>query len=94
MPYEALARYSVSREVPRSVLKSEKLLGTLDATPKVPRHTRKSDCFPKGNLFVNTTFHEKNLKKYCTSRNQNSMKIALGSKFYNVEVKRFPLDSE
>ena len=36
---EALARYSVSREVPRSVLKSEKLLGTLDATPKVPRHT-------------------------------------------------------
>ena len=33
---EALARYSVSREVPRSVLKSEKLLGTLDATPKVP----------------------------------------------------------
>ena len=37
--YEALARYSVSREVLRSVLKSEKLLGTLDATPKVPRHT-------------------------------------------------------
>ena len=36
---EALARYSVSREVPRSLLKSEKLLGTLDATPKVPRHT-------------------------------------------------------
>ena len=36
---EALARYSVSREVPRSVLKSEKLLRTLDATPKVPRHT-------------------------------------------------------
>ena len=36
---EALARYSVSREVPLSVLKSEKLLGTLDATPKVPRHT-------------------------------------------------------
>ena len=36
---EALARYSVSRDVPRSVLKSEKLLGTLDATPKVPQHT-------------------------------------------------------
>ena len=36
---EALSRYSVSREVPRSLLKSEKLLGTLDATPKVPRHT-------------------------------------------------------
>ena len=36
---EAGTRYSVSREVPRSVLKSEKLLGTLDATPKVPRHT-------------------------------------------------------
>ena len=34
---EALARYSVSREVPRSVLKSEKLLETLDATPIVPR---------------------------------------------------------
>ena len=33
---EALAHYSVSREVPRSLLKSEKLLGTLDATPKVP----------------------------------------------------------
>ena len=33
---EALARNSVSREVPRSVLKSEKLLGTLDATPKFP----------------------------------------------------------
>ena len=36
---EALFRYSISREVPRSLLKSEKLLGTLDATPKVPRHT-------------------------------------------------------
>ena len=36
MKDEALARYSVSREVPRSVLKSEKLLGTLDATPKFP----------------------------------------------------------
>ena len=32
---EALACYSISREVPRSVLMSEKLLGTLDATPKV-----------------------------------------------------------
>ena len=38
LPSMALARYSVSREVPRSLLKSEKLLGTLDATPKVSRH--------------------------------------------------------
>ena len=36
---EALARYSVSSEVPRSVLKCEMLLFTLDVTPKVPRHT-------------------------------------------------------
>ena len=36
---EALARYSVSREVSHSVLKFETLLGTLDVTPKVPRHT-------------------------------------------------------
>ena len=35
---EALARYSVSREVPRSVLTFETVLGTLDATPKVPQH--------------------------------------------------------
>ena len=34
--YEALARYSVSREVPCSVLKWETVLGSLDATPKVP----------------------------------------------------------
>ena len=34
---EALARYSISREVPRSILKCETVLGTLDATPK---------CFP------------------------------------------------
>ena len=33
---EALARYSDSREVPRSILKFEMLLGTLDATPKFP----------------------------------------------------------
>ena len=33
---EALARYSVSREVPCSVLKWETVLGSLDATPKVP----------------------------------------------------------
>ena len=36
---ETRARYSVSREVPRPVLKCETLLGTLDATPNVPRHT-------------------------------------------------------
>ena len=36
---EALARYSVSIEVPRSALKFETVLGTLDAIPKVPRHT-------------------------------------------------------
>ena len=34
--YEALARYSFSREFPRSVLKCEMVLGTLDATSKVP----------------------------------------------------------
>ena len=33
---EALARYSVSREVPCSILKWETVLGSLDATPKVP----------------------------------------------------------
>ena len=33
---EALAHYSVSREDPGSVLKCETVLGTLDATPKVP----------------------------------------------------------
>ena len=33
---EALARYSVSREVPCSVLKWEMVLGSLDETPKVP----------------------------------------------------------
>ena len=33
---EALARYSVSREVPSSVLKWETVLGSLDATSKVP----------------------------------------------------------
>ena len=36
---EALARYSVSREVPHSVLKCETVLGTLDVIPKVPLHT-------------------------------------------------------
>ena len=36
---EALDRYSVSSEVPRSILKCEMLLFTLDVTPKVPRHT-------------------------------------------------------
>ena len=30
------ARYSVSIEVPRSILKYKTVLGTLDATPKVP----------------------------------------------------------
>ena len=29
----------VSREVPRSILKFEMLLGTLDATPNVPQYT-------------------------------------------------------
>ena len=33
---EALGRYSVSREVPRSILKYRTVLGTLDATPKFP----------------------------------------------------------
>ena len=33
---EALARDGVSREVPCSVLKWETVLGSLDATPKVP----------------------------------------------------------
>ena len=33
---EALARYSVSREVPCSLLMWEAVLGSLDATPKVP----------------------------------------------------------
>ena len=37
----ARARYSVSREVPRPVLKCETLLGTLDATPNVPRQCMK-----------------------------------------------------
>ena len=36
---EALSCYSVSSEVPRSVLKVEMVLGTLDATQKVPQHT-------------------------------------------------------
>ena len=34
---EALARYSVSKDVPGSVLKCETVLGTLDATRKVTR---------------------------------------------------------
>ena len=34
--YEAPISYSVSREVPCSVLKCETVLGTLDATPKFP----------------------------------------------------------
>ena len=36
--YEALSRYTVSRVVPRSILKCETVLGTLDATAKVPLH--------------------------------------------------------
>ena len=36
---EALAHYCVSREVPGSILKCETVLGTLDATPKVPLYT-------------------------------------------------------
>ena len=36
---EALARSSISREVPRSVLKCKMIFGTLNATPKVPRRT-------------------------------------------------------
>ena len=36
---ETLSGYSVSREVPRSVFKVETVLGTLDVTQKVPRHT-------------------------------------------------------
>ena len=36
---ETLAHYSVSRVVPRSVLKLKTVLGTLAATPKVPQHT-------------------------------------------------------
>ena len=35
---EALARYSFSRKVPRSVLKCKTILDTLDVTPKVPRN--------------------------------------------------------
>ena len=38
-PDEALAHYSVSREVPRSVLKYQTVPGTLDVTPKIPRQT-------------------------------------------------------
>ena len=34
---EALSRYSISREVPRSVLKVERVLETLDVTIKVPK---------------------------------------------------------
>ena len=33
---EALARYSFSRNVPRSILKCETVLGTLDAAQKFP----------------------------------------------------------
>ena len=33
---EALSRYNVSREVPHSVLKFERVLCTLDVTPKFP----------------------------------------------------------
>ena len=36
---EALAPYSISREVSHSVLKCKTVLGTLDATPKVPLYT-------------------------------------------------------
>ena len=32
-------RYSVSKEVLRSILKCDTVLGTFDATPKVPQHT-------------------------------------------------------
>ena len=45
---EALARYSVSKDVPGSVLKCETVLGTLDATPKVPRHTRPTQGEARG----------------------------------------------
>ena len=38
-PRFCIPRYSVSREVPRSILKYKTVLGTLDATPKVPWHT-------------------------------------------------------
>lgn len=41
----------------------------------------------RGFVFVNTTFHEQNLKKYYVTRNKNNMKIIMGSKFYNVEVR-------
>ena len=36
---EALAPYSISREVSHSVLKCKTVLGTLDVTPKVPLYT-------------------------------------------------------
>ena len=36
---ESLSRYRVSGEVPSSILKVETVLGTLDATQKVPQHT-------------------------------------------------------
>ena len=47
---EALAPYSVSREVPRSVLKCETVLGTFDATPKVPQHTGLTGGEHRGSL--------------------------------------------
>ena len=36
---QALAPYSMSREVSHSVLKYKTVLGTLDATPNVPLYT-------------------------------------------------------
>ena len=38
-PDEAIFHYSVSREIPRSLLSPEKVLDTLEATQEVPRHT-------------------------------------------------------
>ena len=44
--YEAFARYRISREVPCFVIKFEMLLGTLDATPKVP-HSSQYEAFAR-----------------------------------------------
>ena len=38
-PDEAIFHYSVSREIPLSLLSPEKVLDTLEATQEVPRHT-------------------------------------------------------
>ena len=47
---EALARSSVSRVVSRSVFKCEMIFGTLNATPKVPRHTGRTRGEHRGSL--------------------------------------------